>query len=163
MAEKQPPMPGAPPGLGEYSREEVQRIMMSYQQYEKQLEVLEEQLQQFQKQKSSLAVSQDSVKGIQKVKEDHEIMIPIGNILVKAKLTEPETVFVRIGAGVVEEKHIDDALPYLEDLEENFAKYIGQIQEQIQSINQRMQYLQPIVDSVYRAMSQRGMGGPPGG
>ncbi len=109
-----------------------------YDMYQGQLEIINASLGNYLNTKYTLQNFKDGVK------EEDEILIPIGGIVgVKASIQDTEKFLLFIGKDTVIEKNIDESIEYIE-------KLIQQHNEQIKSISEIVQKL----DLTIQGMSQ---------
>jgi len=109
-----------------------------YDMYQGQLEIINASLGNYLNTKYTLQNLKDGVK------EEDEILIPIGGIVgVKASIQDTEKFLLFIGKDTVIEKNIDESIEYIE-------KLIQQHNEQIKSISEIVQKL----DLTIQGMSQ---------
>jgi prefoldin alpha subunit len=134
------------------SKEEVEKLLYTYQMLEEQLGNLNQQSSFISGQIQTLSISKKTLEGLQNVKEGHEMIIPVGSIFMKAKVSQENKVLVNLGAGIVAEKSIQEAIPYIDTMIQNVSGVQEKIQEEINQSEMRMNQIRPTVEAVYRSM-----------
>ena len=98
---------------------------------------------------AQLKMANETFEGTEEEKKDSKLFVPIkGGSYVKARLDNPDTVIVGIGAGVLVEKSVEEAKKHferrvaeLEKTDETLRQQLNQIVERIQSGRSRLQEL----------------------
>jgi len=90
---------------------------------------------------TDLTYANMTLEGLEKQKENTELLIPIGgNSFIRARLENPDRITVGIGAGVSVEKNIQEAKEIirkrLEDLEKSRTSLQQQLSQVIDKINE---------------------------
>jgi prefoldin alpha subunit len=88
---------------------------------------------------TDLAYANMALEGLEKEKENSELLVPIGsNSYIKAKLESPDKVIVGMGAGVSVEKTLQEAKEIVKDRRENLEKTRNSLQQQLAQVAERI-------------------------
>ncbi len=88
---------------------------------------------------SDLTFANMTLDGIEKEKENAELLVPIGgNAYVKAKLADTNTVIVGMGAGVSVEKTLAEAKVTLKERLDELEKTMNAAQQQFSQVAERI-------------------------
>jgi prefoldin alpha subunit len=80
-----------------------------------------------------------ALEGLEKEKENSELLVPIGgNSYIKAKLENPDRVVVGMGAGVSVEKTLQEAKDIVKKRQENLEKTRTSLQQQFAQVAERI-------------------------
>ena len=123
--------------------------------------MLQEQLSSLEQQKNIVSqqiqmfnISKATISGLKNKEAGHEIIVPIGSIYLKAKISEPEKVMVNLGAGYTVEKSIDGAIEYLDSTINNMSEVKKKIEDEIEESEMQLVQIRPTVDAIYRSMGK---------
>jgi prefoldin alpha subunit len=88
---------------------------------------------------SDLTIANMTLDGIEKEKENAEILAPIGgNAYIKTKLADTNTVIVGMGAGVSVEKTVAEAKVILKERLDELEKTMNAAQQQFSQVAERI-------------------------
>lgn len=121
--------------------EELRRLSVEIRILEQTAEALQARINMVNAVITDLTYANMTLEGLEKQKENTELLIPIGgNSFIRARLENPDKVTVGIGAGVSVEKNIQEAKEIirkrLEDLEKSRASLQQQLSQIIDKINE---------------------------
>ncbi|MFX0018612.1 MAG: prefoldin subunit alpha [Promethearchaeota archaeon] len=115
-----------------------------YDMYQGQLEILNASLGNYLNTKYTLKNLKDGVK------EEDEILIPIGGVVgVKASIQDTEKFLLFIGKDTVIEKSIDESIEYIEKLIQEHNEQIKSISEVVQKLNLTIQGMSQSIQNSY--------------
>lgn len=101
-------------------------------------EALKEQLVLFQENLDQLAATIETLKGLGEGRKD--VLIPAGSgVYLKGKEIEGETVLVNIGAGVIAEKSVPDALEVIEKRKVATEDMMGKVENEMYSLSKELE------------------------
>lgn len=116
--------------------EELTKYMTLIEQYKEQMSSLETQSSYMQAAIADYNKAKMTIEQLSKTKKSEEILLPIGgSTYIKAATIDSSQVLFDIGAGVVTEKSLDDAI-------KNIEKRIGDLQRTLERLVEIMQNLQ---------------------
>ena len=129
--------------------EEITRNLTLIEYYKQQLESIDMQLQYLQSTIADYQRAKMTVEQLHAVDENAEILIPVGaGTFVNGSLKNSSNVLIGVGAGIVIEKPIDDAITKLDErtkrLQENLEKMfsLGQkIQSDAEELSHKTQHM----------------------
>jgi prefoldin alpha subunit len=88
---------------------------------------------------TDLAYASMALEGLEKEKENAELLVPIGsNSYIKAKLENPDKVIVGMGAGISVEKTLQEAKEIVKKRQENLEKTRMSLQQQLAQVAERI-------------------------
>lgn len=107
------------------------------------IQTLQQQLQLLQQQKAELEQLTDTLTELKDTKAGHEVLVPFGSgIYIKAKVEDPHTVILNVGASVVVEKNIADTLELVARQSKELHTIEQSMQEELAHISQQLQFMQ---------------------
>jgi prefoldin alpha subunit len=116
--------------------EEITRNLTLIEYYKQQLESIDVQLQYLQDALGDFQRAKMTVEQVHNADENSEILIPIGGgTFVNGSLKNTSNVLIGVGAGLVVEKTIDEAIAKLDER----MKKLQENQEKIVSLGQKLQ------------------------
>ena len=129
--------------------EEITRNLTLIEYYKQQLESIDMQLQYLQSTLADYQRAKITVGELHSVDENSEILIPIGaGTFVNGSLKNKSNVLIGVGAGIVIEKKVDEAVIKLEErikrIQENLEKMISlgqRIQSDAEELSQKTQQM----------------------
>ncbi|MBX5321722.1 MAG: prefoldin subunit alpha [Candidatus Bathyarchaeota archaeon] len=121
--------------------EELRRLSVEMRILEQTAETLQARMNMINAVITDLTYANITLEGLEKQKENAELLIPIGgNSYIKARLETPDKVTVGIGSGVSVEKTLQEAKDIikkrLEDMEKNRASLQQQFSQVVERINE---------------------------
>ena len=135
------------------TQEELQQAVIYLEYLKEQITTLKEQFEIL-----DIAVREhmqaiDTMKDFENIGKDQEILIPIGaDSLVFAKVADPSKVIINIGAGVAQEKKLDEAVESLSGRIDNIEENKKKIQTTIQNLTNQATMLSSNIEEKYREM-----------
>ncbi|MCS7124148.1 MAG: prefoldin subunit alpha [Candidatus Bathyarchaeota archaeon] len=129
--------------------EELRRLSIEMRILEQTAEALQARINMVNAVITDLTYASMTLEGIEKQKENAELLIPIGgSSYIKAKLETPDKITVGVGAGVSIEKTLQEAKEIikkrLEDLEKSRASLQQQFSQIIDRINEDREQLEEL-------------------
>jgi prefoldin alpha subunit len=134
--------------LASKSEEELRQLAMEQRLLEQTADALQSRISMVNAVVTDLTYSSMALEGLEKEKEDSELLVPIGGgSYIKAKLGTPDKVVLGVGAGVSVEKTVQEVKEIvkkrLEDLgktrmslQQQFTQVVGRINESRQKLDQ---------------------------
>lgn len=120
-------------------QEEMQNLSMQLDYLEQTAEALQQQLSMISSAMSTLNIASRTLNGIEKEKENAEMLIPIGNSsYLKVKLADPDKVIVGLGAGVTVERTLQETKAMFKERQEQMEKAFKQTQQQFAQVAERV-------------------------
>jgi len=106
-----------------------------------QVEVLRRQIEAVRSAIAEIQVVEETLSNIKGVEEGKPVLIPVGaSCYVRGMITDKDKVIMGVGAGILVEKTVDDALKVLEErrkrLEEEFVRLNANLREVILKIEE---------------------------
>ena len=121
------------------SEEELRKLSVEMRYLEQTAETLEQRIGMVNAAISDLTLASMTLDGIEKEKENSELLVPIGgNAYVKAKLADTNTVIVGMGAGVSVEKTVAEAKVTLKERLDELEKTMNAAQQQFAQVAERL-------------------------
>jgi prefoldin alpha subunit len=121
---------------------EVQKIAYSIQFLEDQANLLGQQQEYFTETLSGLKMTLNTLKELEVLPENNEIILPIGNrAFIQAVVPDPTKVLLAISKNVIMEKTIPDAQAYTQKAIDELTETQKQLQEQLQKIGPQLDQL----------------------
>jgi prefoldin alpha subunit len=143
--------------------QEVQTLQNYLKQYNQQAEVFSRQLSLME---DGIREGSGAIETLQAVRDAGEatILMPIGGGLnIRAKIEDPEQVFVNIGADIILEKNNDGAISYLQDRIKEMEASAKNLNEAIAKVDAQIKDLSRRLEQLYRQAQaeQQAAGGIP--
>lgn len=121
------------------SEEELRRLSVEMRYLEQTAETLQQRISMVNAAISDLTYANMTLDGIEKEKENAELLVPIGgSAYVKAKLADTNTVIVGMGAGVSVEKPLAEAKVTLKERLDELEKTMNAAQQQFSQVAERI-------------------------
>jgi prefoldin alpha subunit len=121
------------------SEEELRRLSVEMRYLEQTAETLQQRISMVNAAISDLTYANMTLDGIEKEKENAELLVPIGgSAYVKAKLADTNTVIVGMGAGVSIEKTLAEAKVTLKQRLDELEKTMNAAQQQFSQVAERI-------------------------
>jgi len=115
--------------------EQLQNYMVLIEQYREQINQLEQQSSYIQAAIMDYSKAKITLENINGKDKNNEILVPIGgNTFIHAKTTDTSTVLYNIGAGVVTEKKVEDAIKKIDEKIEELQRSQEKTSEMIENI-----------------------------
>jgi len=142
-------------------KEELTKIAYEMQLYREEAQVLQQQLGNLQLNYASVELAIQTLENIAKLSKGDQMLLPVGSgAYIKSKVEDNEVALVDVGAGVVVEKSIPDAVKFLgtrindmdstrEKLQKNFVEVSNRLKSLEESANKLMQKMQnPVAEKL---------------
>jgi len=125
--------------LTEKAEEELRKLSVEIRILEETAEAIQARINMVNAVISDLNYASMTLEGLEKEKENAELLIPIGgNSYIKAKLEKPDKVTVGIGAGVSVEKTLQEAKEIIKKRLEELEKSRISLQQQLSQVVNRI-------------------------
>lgn len=129
--------------------EEITRNLTLIEYYKQQLESIDMQLQYLQSTLADYQRAKMTVEQLHAVDENSELLIPVGaGTFINGSLKNASNVLIGVGAGIVIEKTVDEAVLKLEErikrIQENLEKMVSfgqKIQSDTEELSQKTQHM----------------------
>lgn len=119
--------------------EELRRLSVEMRILEQTAETLQARMNMINAVITDLTYADVTLEGLEKQKENAELLIPIGgNSYIKARLENPDKVTVGIGAGVSVEKTLQEARDIIKKRLEDMEKSRSSLQQQFSQVVERI-------------------------
>jgi prefoldin alpha subunit len=113
------------------------------QELQQQAKLMQEQLGTLEKQTGELETVKDTLTSIEKGNGNEDVLIPLGSgVFIKGMLKGNERIVMNVGADLVVEKSISDALKLVDEQVEKMGDIKGTISQEINDIMMNLQKLQ---------------------
>ena len=121
------------------TEEELRRLSMEMRYLEQTAETLQQRISMVNAAITDLAYANMTLDGIEKEKENAELLVPIGgSAYVKVKLADSNKVIVGMGAGVSVEKTLQEAKTILKERLDELEKTMNSAQQQFTQVAERI-------------------------
>jgi prefoldin alpha subunit len=121
------------------TEEELRRLSMEMRYLEQTAETLQQRISMVNAAITDLAYANMTLDGIEKEKENAELLVPIGgSAYVKVKLADSNKVIVGMGAGVSVEKTLQEAKTTLKERLDELEKTMNSAQQQFTQVAERI-------------------------
>jgi len=138
------------------TQEEINKVVVQYQQYQQQAEAFAQQLRLVEISLSDIRRAIETIEGMGKREEREESLVPIGaGSFIHAVLTRPETVVLGVGAGVCLEEGVDVARDRLVKRSEEIESAMGELRKRLSELTGKIQQIQQVLAQVQRAEEQQ--------
>ena len=133
------------------STQDYQDQLLKFRYIKEQRDMLQGQLEIINASLGNLLSSKRTVENIKEgVKEDDEILIPIGGLVnIKARIKAPEKILLAITQDVIVEKDLDGTIEFLDKLIEQHNNQIQFLRTQLQNIDVNLQEISQQIQSTY--------------
>jgi prefoldin alpha subunit len=119
--------------------DELRKLSVEMRYLEQTAETLQQRISMMNAAITDLAYANMTLEGIEKEKENAEILVPIGgSSYVKVKLAEPDKVVIGLGAGVSVEKTLQEAKATLKERLDELEKTMVSAQTQFAQVADRI-------------------------
>ena len=121
------------------TEEELRRLSLEMRYLEQTAETLQQRISMVNAAITDLAYANMTLDGIEKEKENAELLVPIGgSAYVKVKLADSNKVIVGMGAGVSVEKTLQEAKTILKERLDELEKTMNSAQQQFTQVAERI-------------------------
>ncbi|MCX6776373.1 MAG: prefoldin subunit alpha [Candidatus Micrarchaeota archaeon] len=125
-------------------RDELAKIAYEMQLYREEAQVLQQQLGNLQLNYASVELAIQTLENVAKLSKGDQMLLPIGSgAYIKSKVENNEVALVDVGAGVVVEKPIPDAVKFLklrmnemDSMREKLQKNFGEVSNRMKSLEE---------------------------
>ncbi|MFH1447554.1 MAG: prefoldin subunit alpha [Candidatus Micrarchaeota archaeon] len=125
----------------EDDEEGLNRLAQEIQNYQQQGQFVQQQLSSIQATLNEIAAAEGTIKGIKTV-NDEEVLVPLGaGAHMQAKIVNPDKILINIGADVIAEKPIKEAIEILGERRKRLELTHDKLQESISEISNKLQQL----------------------
>jgi prefoldin alpha subunit len=119
--------------------EELRKLSVEIRFLEQTAETMQQRISMVNAAMTDLTYANMSLEGIEKEKENAELLVPIGgSSYIKVKLASPDKVVVGMGAGVSIEKTLPEAKAIVKERLEELEKTMRSAQQQFTQVAQRI-------------------------
>jgi prefoldin alpha subunit len=126
--------------LASKSEEELRKLSVEIRFFEQTAETIQSRINTVNAVITDLTYASMTLDGIEKEKENSELLVPIGgNSYIKAKLENPDKVIVGMGAGISLEKTVQEAKEIIKKRLENLEKTRTSLQQQLAQVAERIE------------------------
>jgi prefoldin alpha subunit len=135
--------------------QEFQRLSVEMRYLEQTAETLQQRISMINAALTDLTYANSTLDGIEKEKENAEILVPIGgSSYVKVKLADPDKVIIGLGAGVSVEKSLTDARATIKERLDELEKTMNSAQTQFNQVVERINSSRGRIESLLAAARQ---------
>lgn len=125
-------------------RQRLQRILAELGDYQAMADLLRQQLSILASSISELSMTVETIRTIKGLKPDAEILVPIGSdSFATAKIALADKVMTGLGAGVVAERNVDDAIQMLETRMTEIGQAMERARQELDKLGDRIEALRP--------------------
>jgi len=125
--------------LASKGEEELRRISVELRFLEQTAEAIQSRINMVNAVMTDLTYSSMALEGLEKEKENSELLVPIGgSSYIKAKLENPDKVIVGMGAGISVEKTLQEAKEIIKKRLESLEKTRISLQQQLAQVAERI-------------------------
>jgi len=125
--------------LASKTEEEIRKLNVEMRFLEQTAEAMQSRINTVNAVITDLTYATMTLEGIEKEKENSELLIPIGgSSYINARLENPDKVTVGMGAGVSVEKTLQEAKEIIKKRLENLEKTRASLQQQLAQVAERM-------------------------
>ncbi|MFH1285343.1 MAG: prefoldin subunit alpha [Candidatus Micrarchaeota archaeon] len=133
-------------------RNEINRIIYESRYYQQQAETMQQQLLALDSTLAEVNATVETLKNMQRVKE-RETMVPIGSgAYLSAVLKNEDKAIINIGAGVLAEKSIPDAVEFLSEKARNTEQVKMRLQNVLKDVVNRVDSLEKEAQAIASKM-----------
>ena len=138
------------------TQEEINEMLVHYQQYRDQVEALTQQLGVIEMSLSDVERAIATIEGMIGRRKGEESLIPIGaGSFIHSVLTKPETVVLGVGAGVCLEIGADAAKEELVKRREEIERALSDLTKRLSELTGKIQQIQRVLEQVQLAEAQQ--------
>jgi len=146
--------------LADKVEEELRRLSVEMRLLEQTAEAIQSRINMVNAVIADLTYASMTLEGLEKQKENAELLIPIGgNSYIKARLEKPDKVTVGIGAGVSVEKTLQEAKEIikrrLDDMEKSRVSLQQQFSQVLERINEDRERFEELVAELRKGSSAK--------
>ena len=142
------------PSRGEVTQEKLQEKLMLFQLMERHLEALKQQEALAEARMMELESTRNALEEVGKLKDDNETLIPLGSGFYARGRVTGKDILTELGASVMTEKSVRDALAFLELKSGELRKVMEQIAGQAGDIVDKLNRLGPELQRMAEQVQQ---------
>lgn len=132
------------PELTEEERKRLEVLTSQLGAYELRAEALRQQISALSRSLSELSLTVDTLKSLKTVEPEKEVMVSIGSgCFVHAKLKGDGKVVYSLGAGVLIEKTIDEAISSLEERVKELQEILQKTRDELEKVGAQAEEIRP--------------------
>lgn len=121
-----------------------QQIIAEINDYQAAADVIRQQIEILTSSFSELMMTSETIKTIEKLKPETEILVPIGsNSFVTAKIVSTDHVIIGLGAEISAQKKSGEAIQMLEERMTEVGNAIQQMRQELEKIDEKIDSLRP--------------------
>jgi prefoldin alpha subunit len=125
--------------LASKSEEELRKLSVEIRFLEQTAETIQSRINTVNAVITDLTYASMTLEGIEKEKENSELLVPIGgNSYIKARLENPDKVIVGMGAGISLEKTLQEAKEIIKKRLENLERTRSSLQQQLAQVAEKI-------------------------
>jgi prefoldin alpha subunit len=132
------------------SEDEIRRLSAEYQVYELQLRDLNKRIELVQNTINEMNMTQNTLEAVKNNKKEGEFLAPIGsNSFIKSKFIDTEKVLIGLGANIIAEVPIEDAIEETNKRRSDFQKLLLSIRGQITKVQTKLEETRAKIQAKY--------------
>lgn len=121
-------------------REELAKLAYELQAYREEGQILQQQIANLQATLAEIDSSAETLKNLKSVKE--EVLLPIGaGVYLKAKIIDNDKILLSIGADVIAEKNVNEAVEFLASKSKKINELRNQLQKNLVEVSNNIMKL----------------------
>jgi len=129
------------------TEESIRRLSAEYVLLRNLVQSLQERIELLNQLINNIEVTLNSLEGIKNLKEENEVLFPLGGIVyVKSKVLITNKVLINVGAGIVLEKNISEAMEYLRDRQRTLKLELQSALVQLRHATARLQEISAVLE-----------------
>jgi len=137
-------------------RQRLQRILTELGDYQTTADLLRQQLSILASSISELSMTVETVKTIKGLKPDTEVLVPIGSdSFATAKVALTDRVITGLGANIVAERSVEDAVRMLEARITEFGQAMEQARQELEKLGERIEALRPEAERIFAKAKEK--------
>ncbi len=130
---------------------ELQQKYLELQLINNQMNQMQQHLNLIEAQILDLKHLENSLEEIKNVKEDTEILVPLGSgTFIKGKLIDNKEVLMNVGANTIVKKDLEDAISIIKNQEEELKNLIEQVERELTDVSVQAQIVQQEVQDLVK-------------
>lgn len=129
---------------------EISQMMYVLQVLEEQKKMISEQIGFSKNHISGLNLSKKTMVELQNIKENHEIIIPLGaNAFTKAKIIDPNQIIISIANNIFIEKNLEDSIGFMGEKIDSYSNIQEKLIQQYKDVSEKILQIRPQIDAYY--------------
>ena len=134
-------------------KDDMAKIAYEMQVYREEAQVIQQQLANLQANYSSTEAAVQTLENLSKLKKDESMLLPIGSgAYIKSKVDSSEVALIDVGAGVIVEKPVPEAVTFLKSKMTEMDSVRDQLQKNFVSISNKMKSLEDSANKLMEKM-----------